>query len=159
MQVAPGLLPRLPGRQPGLGRSLESLKDRSGWKKPRNRAEALHSSCYGFSHARPTLDISKMASRLQPSQEFGGPRVGCGGCLLENSEASLKVHVGEHASFCYRKTFQVDSGPEAPRPKWGWGVCPNSWFHLDFCVINRRLPVAWPQVSSKPLLPYKENPL
>lgn len=30
---------------------------------------------------------------------------------------------------------------------------------LDFCVINRHLPVALPHVSSKPLLPYKENPL
>lgn len=39
------------------------------------------------------------------------------------------------------------------------GLLPNSWFHLDFCVINRHLPVSLPHVSSKPLLPYKENPL
>lgn len=30
------------------------------------------------------------------------------------------------------------------------GAASNSWFHLDFCVINRHLPVPWPHVSSKP---------
>lgn len=57
-------------------------------------------------------------------------------------------------------------GQKHPDQKWGGGLYgrllglyPNSWFHLDFCVINRRLPVAWPQVARKPLLPYKGNPL
>lgn len=39
------------------------------------------------------------------------------------------------------------------------GLPPDSWFRLDFCVINRHLPVSLPHVSSKPLLPYKGNPL
>lgn len=80
---------------------------------------------------------------------------------------SLKVCVTKCASLPCGETSQVDYRPEAPRPEMGWGgacgrllgLSPNSWFHLDFCVINRRLPVSGPQVSSEPLLPYKGNPL
>lgn len=59
-----------------------------------------------------------------------------------------------------KKPFSVSCG-ESQEPSCGrlLGLPPNSWFRLDFCVINRHLPVPLPHVSSKPLLPYKGNPL
>lgn len=59
-----------------------------------------------------------------------------------------------------KNPFSVSCG-ENQEPACGrlLGLPPDSWFRLDFCVINRRLPVPLPHVSSEPLLPYKGNPL
>lgn len=59
-----------------------------------------------------------------------------------------------------KNPFSVSCG-ESQEPACGrlLGLPPDSWFRLDFCVINRHLPVPLPHVSSKPLLPYKGNPL